>query len=109
MTNPTEVSQSDIDLFISLWEPDEALVDDIQAGRAFTGEIKEIARHRIEAEQRGRLAGMAEAAGIAEAYSKARYTAKDNALTRKKKLEARDHESMAIEGIHIAVAIRNAF
>lgn len=57
-----EVRQSDIDLFISLWEPDEALVDDIQAGRAFTGEIKEIARHRIEAEQRGRLAGMEEAA-----------------------------------------------
>ena len=61
-----EVRQSDIDLFISLWEPDEALVDDIQAGRAFTGEIKEIARHRIEAEQRGRLAGMEEAARIIE-------------------------------------------
>ena len=45
-------------------------------------------------------------AGLAEAHSKARYNARDNAKARKANQEARDHESMAIEGIHIAQAIR---
>ena len=45
-------------------------------------------------------------AGLAEAHSKARYNARDNAKARKANQEARDNESMAIEGIHIAQAIR---
>lgn len=49
------------------------------------------------------------AAGAADDHTKARYAARDNAKQRKAGQEARDHESMAIEGVHIAQAIRARF
>lgn len=39
-------------------------------------------------------------------HSQHRRAAKDVAIARKAKQEARDHESMAIEGVHIATALR---
>lgn len=45
-----EVTQADRELFISLWEPTDELAEDVRNGRAFTGEVEEIARHRAQAE-----------------------------------------------------------
>jgi len=45
-------------------------------------------------------------AGVAEMNSRARYIDRDRAKERKARQEARDFESMAIEGIHIAQDIR---
>ncbi|WP_157013698.1 hypothetical protein [Sphingomonas parapaucimobilis] len=62
-----------------------------------------VARHRQAAEKATRERD----AGIAEAHRQARLEAAKNALSRKVKAEARDHESMAIEALHIATAIRS--
>lgn len=45
-----EVTQADRELFISLWQPTDELAEDVRNGRAFTGEVEEIARHRTQAE-----------------------------------------------------------
>lgn len=47
-----------------------------------------------------------DAAKVAEQHHAGRLSARVNALERKQKSEARDHESMAIEALHIAAAIR---
>lgn len=56
--------------------------------------------------QAAEAAAYERAAKVAEDHSKARREAMDNAKARKARQEARDHESMAIEGVHIATAIR---
>lgn len=61
------------------------------------------ARHRQAAEK----AQQERDAGIADAHRKARLEAAKNAHSRKAKAEARDHESMSIEALHIATAIRS--
>jgi len=45
-------------------------------------------------------------AKLADQHSTARFAAKDAAIARRDKREARDHESMAIQAVHIATAIR---
>jgi len=62
-----------------------------------------IARHRQAAEK----AQQERDAGIADFHRQARLEAAKNAHNRKVKAEARDHESMAIEALHIATAIRS--
>lgn len=62
-----------------------------------------MATHRQAAEK----ATLERDAGIADAHRQARLKAAKNALSRKVKAEARDHESMAIEAMHIATAIRS--
>lgn len=54
----------------------------------------------------GRGAALEEAAKVADQHNAARLAAKQNALERKQKGEARDHESMAIEAAHIGISIR---
>ena len=62
-----------------------------------------MATHRQAAEKATRERD----AGIAEVHRQARLEAAKNAFARKAKSEARDHESMAIEAMHIATAIRS--
>lgn len=74
-----------------------------EGGPAFPMLAEAFARHRQAAEK----AQQERDAGIADAHRQARLEAAKNAHARKVKAEARDHESMAIEALHIATAIRS--
>jgi len=82
---------------------DEYVAQKIVAGQHDSPLVEAFMRHRITAERETREA----CARIADEHGKARRKASNDALIRRDRGEARDHESMAIEAIHIAAAIRN--
>lgn len=65
--------------------------------------VRLIARHALAA----RIEALEEAAKVADAHSRARRNAAAQAKAEKRRSEARDHESMAIEAMHITIAIRS--
>jgi hypothetical protein len=82
---------------------DKEYADLVRAGKRDTLSILGmLARHRHEA----RAEALEEAAKVADQYSASRRSASAHAKDQKKRTEARDFESMAIEGTHIATAIR---
>ncbi len=75
--------------------------EQIRAGKENGNELVQLcARVALEARE--------EAAKIADEYSTARWRASKGAKTAGRNGEARDFESMSIEGVQIAAAIRNS-
>lgn len=76
-------------------------------GKAYSGTVERVLADGLRVAALAAILEVTErGAGLAEKYSSHRRAAKENALQRKARQEARDHESMAIEGVHIATALR---